>query len=284
MLTRSFLPAPLLPAARILYYRLFRFELRLRCWWADRSHAQDASGLPLPPALLRYRVSELLSRDDFLTIGEGCARLVEEHARSRGLDLSQSGRILDFGCGCGRTLRWLLAALPSVEFHGADVDQQAIDWCSRNLPAARFVRNCPQPPLPYPDLHFDAIYCFSVFTHLDEAAQDLWLAELARLLAPDGFLLISVHGAGAEKALDSNGLAALKTAGFVHRRSQKLQGIVPDWYQTTWHSEQYIVNRLSAWFDDLRYQDIPGSAQAIVTARARNHCARSDFTSTVSPR
>ena len=268
---------------RTLYYRLFRFELRLRCWWADRSQAQDASGLPLPPALLRYRVSELLGQEAFLTIGEGCARLVEEHSRSMGVDLSLCRRILDFGCGCGRTLRWLLRAYPEVEFHGADVDQQAIDWCSQNLPAARFVRNGPQPPLPYPDRHFEAIYCLSVFTHLDEAAQDLWLAELVRLLTPDGFLLISVHGAGAEKALDPHGLATLKTAGFVHRRSQKLQGIVPDWYQTTWHSEQYIVSRLSAWFEEVRYQDIPGSAQAIVTARGRNHRARKDFTSTVSP-
>jgi hypothetical protein len=67
---------------RALYYRLFRFELRLRCWWADRIQAQDASGLTLPPALLRYRVSELLGQQAFLTIGEGCARLIEERARS----------------------------------------------------------------------------------------------------------------------------------------------------------------------------------------------------------
>jgi len=280
---RSVLPAQLLLAARALYHRLFRFQLRLRCWYADRTHAQDASGLPLPPALLRYRVSELLGQDAFLTIGEGCARLIEEHSRSMGVNLSLCRRILDFGCGCGRTLRWLLPAFPGVEFHGADVDRQAIDWCSRNLPTARFVCNGPLPPLPYPDCYFDAIYCLSVFTHLNEAAQDQWLAELVRLLTPDGSLLISVHGSGAEKALDPHGLATLQTAGFVHRRSQKLQGIVPDWYQTTWHSEQYIVSRLSVWFEEVRYRDIPGSAQAIVAARMRNHRARKDFTSTVLP-
>jgi len=245
--------------------------LRLRCWLADRSQVPQASGPPLPLALLRYRVSELLGREDFLTIGEGCARLIEEHSRSMGVDLAQCRRILDFGCGCGRTLRWLLQTFPSVEFCGADVDQEAIHWCSRSLPSARFVRNGPVPPLPYPDGHFDVIYCLSVFTHLDEPAQDMWFTELRRLLAPDGVLLISVHGEGAAKALDPHGLATLQTAGFAHRRSQKLKGIVPDWYQTSWHSEQYVVERLSPSFQEVSYHDVPGSSQAIVTARGRNH-------------
>ena len=223
----------------------------------------------MPPALLRYRVSELLGRDEFLTIGQGCARLLEEHSRAMGVELSHCRRILDFGCGCGRTLRWFLTAFPQVEFHGADVDPQAIAWCSQHLPSARFVHNRPDPPLPYPDRYFDAIYCLSVFTHLDETAQDAWLAELGRLLTPHGLLLISVHGKGALKALDPNGIAALSTTGFVHRRSQKLKGIVPDWYQTSWHSEPYIVRRLSARFEDVRYHDITGAAQALVTARAR---------------
>lgn len=283
MFPRSIIPAPLLPAARALYYALFRFQLRLRCWLADRSKARDASELPLPPALLRYRVSELLGRGDFLTIGAGCARLIEEQSRSMGLDLARCRRILDFGCGCGRTLRWLLAAFPSVEFCGADVDREAIEWCSRNLPSARFVRNGPLPPLPFPDARFDLIYCLSVFTHLDEPAQDIWFSELRRLLAPDGVLLLSVHGEGAAKALDPPGLAALRTAGFVHRRSPKLKGIVPDWYQTSWHSEQYIVRRLSSSFQDVRYHDVAGSPQAIVTARSRNHLRSNDFTSTVYP-
>jgi SAM-dependent methyltransferase len=256
---------------RTLYYGLFRFQLRLRCWLADRIQAQDASGLPLPPALLRYRVSELLGREDFLTIGAGCARLIEEHSRSMGVDLAQCRRILDFGCGCGRTLRWLLRAFPEVEFYGADVDQEAIDWCSRKLPSDHFIRNGPLPPLPYPDRHFDAIYCLSVFTHLDEPAQDMWFTELRRLLAPDGVLLISVHGEGATKALDPDGLATLQTAGFVHRRSQKLKGILPDWYQTSWHSEHYIVERLSSSFEQVSYHDVPGSSQAIVMARGRTH-------------
>ncbi len=265
---RLLVPRGLRPAARSVYHRLFRFQLRLRCWYADRE-AAAGDGFPLPPALLRYRVSELLGRDEFLTVGEGCARLIEQYLGSMGADLAQAHRVLDFGCGCGRTLRWFLRKFPGGEFHGADVDAEAIEWCRSNLTTARFVRNNPQPPLPYPDGHFASIYCLSVFTHLDEDMQDAWLEELARLLAPGGVLLLTVHGERAADALDPDGQAELHARGFVHRRSRKLQGIVPDWYHTTWHSRDYVVARLAARFDDVRYESLPGGMQAIVLGRAR---------------
>jgi len=256
-------------AAQSVYHLLFRFQLRLRCWYADRTAAPDRSGLPLPPAMLRYRVSELLGRDDFLTIGEGCAALMERHSRSMGVDLAGTRRVLDFGCGCGRTLRWFLRDFPRVEFHGVDVDEEAIAWCRKNLPGATFFQNQANPPLPYPDRHFDVIYCLSVFTHLDEAMQDLWLAELSRLLVPGGVVLLTVHSDLAVKVLDAAGRAALRTAGFVHRRSRKLRGIVPDWYHTTFHSRDYIVQRLAPRFEDVRYETVPDGIQAIVMARAK---------------
>jgi hypothetical protein len=99
--------------------------------------------------------------------------------------------------------------------------------------------------------------------------QDAWLAELARLLAPGGVLLLTVHGERAAQVLDQAGLETLRTAGFVHQRSRKLKGIVPDWYQTTWHSREYILNRLTARFVDIRYHPLDDSMQVIVMARSR---------------
>lgn len=82
--------------------------------------------MPLPSALLRYRVSESLSEDLFLTVGKGCAAHIESQVRSLGNDLASARRILDFGCGCGRILRWLVDMYPDAEFYGADVDSDAI--------------------------------------------------------------------------------------------------------------------------------------------------------------
>ena len=46
----------------------------------------------------------------------------------------------------------------------------------------------------------------------------------------------------------------------------KLKGLVPDWYQTTWHSKEYIVARLSRWFTNARYQTVPDGMQDVVIA------------------
>ena len=51
-----------------------------------------------------------------------------------------------------------------------------------------------EPPLPYSDASFDLIYAFSVFTHLTEPLQHLWMAEMRRVLRPGGYLLFSTHG------------------------------------------------------------------------------------------
>lgn len=221
----------------------------------------------MPPALLRFRVSEQLSRDVFLRIGEGCARLIDENARNAGVELARCRRVLDFGCGCGRTLLWLMHRYPEVTFDGADVDGDAIEWCQRHLDRGKFTKTQRKPPLPYPDEYFDLVYSFSVFTHLDEEMQDRWLAELKRVTRCDGLLLFTVHGIQAARVLDEIERARLDAAGFLFKTSSKLKGIVPAWYHTAWHSEPYIVARVSRWFADVRYTVISDGLQDIVTAR-----------------
>jgi SAM-dependent methyltransferase len=262
---RRLVPSPLKPSAKAIYHKLFRFNLGVRFWWADRFDRPRIE-VPVPPALLRYRVSELLSVDRFLQIGESCASLIQERVDDMGIDFANARRVLDFGCGCGRTIGWFLRNY-DAEFHGVDVDAEAIDWCNRNLQRGHFLANAPEPPLPYPDEHFDIVYCLSVFTHLNEGMQDSWLAELNRILKPGGVLLLTIFGENARKGLDVEGQRALQADGFVHRRSQKLRGLVPEWYQTTLHSREYMVGRLSKRFEDTRYFEVPGGMQDVVAAR-----------------
>ena len=47
------------------------------------------------------------------------------------------------------------------------------------------------------------MYAFSVFTHLTEALQVAWMKELARILKPDGHLLISTHGESYARRLNA---------------------------------------------------------------------------------
>jgi hypothetical protein len=132
-LTRSAIPPALRSIARAIYHKAFRLQLRTEFWCADR--LSKPSAIPIPPAILRYRVSELLSVSEFLRIGEGCASLIRQRVNDMGIDIGSAHRVLDFGCGCGRTIGWFLRDC-NAEFHGVDVDRDAIDWCKNHLGGA----------------------------------------------------------------------------------------------------------------------------------------------------
>jgi ubiquinone/menaquinone biosynthesis C-methylase UbiE len=146
--------------------------------------------------MLRFKVSESLSASEFLRVGRSCAEMIAARIDECGA-LGSGSRVLDFGCGCGRTLIWLSQDHPDVEFHGVDVDAEAIRWCSASLPRVRFLVNGSLPPLPYPNQYFDVVYCLSVLTHFNEAMQNAWLPEFCRILKEGGVLLAAVHGRNA---------------------------------------------------------------------------------------
>ena len=99
-------------------------------------------------------------------------------------------RTLDFGCGSGRLLRQFLDEARSAEFHGSDIDEELVSWARKHLcpPIADVRVNREQPPLDYPDDHFDLVTGLSVFTHIADGWSD-WLLELRRVLKPDGLLI-----------------------------------------------------------------------------------------------
>jgi ubiquinone/menaquinone biosynthesis C-methylase UbiE len=114
--------------------------------------------------------------------------------------LSQSGfliqpshRILDFGCGAGRMIRWLGDSVEGCEVWGVDIQSEHIMWCQQHLsPPFKFATVTTAPHLPFEDRYFDLIYCGSVFSHIDDLA-DACLLELKRILQPGGRLYITVH-------------------------------------------------------------------------------------------
>jgi O-antigen biosynthesis protein len=104
------------------------------------------------------------------------------------------GRALDWGCSSGRVVRWLAAAYPEVEWHGADPNRDAIRWASEHLPGIAFHLVPQDPPLDFPDGHFDLVIAVSIWSHYGERAALGWLAEMHRLVVPGGHLWLSAHG------------------------------------------------------------------------------------------
>lgn len=148
---------------------------------------------PLPPTALRERVAEP-EPEIFLWTGLADAHMVLETLERVGPRPTRRLRVLDFGCGCGRQLRFLAGLDHRLEVHGVDVNPDLVAWCSGHLEGIEVVLGEPTPPLPHPDGFFDFVYSLSVFTHLGEAGTRTWLEEMARVIAPGGVILLTIHG------------------------------------------------------------------------------------------
>jgi SAM-dependent methyltransferase len=212
--------------------------------------------MPIPPALLRYRVSESTDPGLFLAVGEHTSQNIQAALLRVDKRIADFHSILDFGCGCGRTLLWLTRQFPDARFCGADVDAEAIAWCRAHLPAAYWRVSAERPPLAFADHEFDLIYIISVFTHLPADLQQRWLPELARILRPGGILLLTVHGERAWSQLDPAAAQRLRREGFLFQTSAKLRGVLPEWYHTAYHTQEYAVAQVGAHFRVLAY--VPG--------------------------
>lgn len=150
---------------------------------------------PLPPAALRARVGAGIRPEVFNGGGRQLLAAVEQALALEGRSLRDAGAVYDWGCGSGRLLRHLEGAVgPQTRILGSDVDGEAIAWASRAFPRMELRTNGFAPPLPAADGEVDVLVSSSIVTHLTEADQDAWLADVARVLAPGGIALITTAG------------------------------------------------------------------------------------------
>jgi SAM-dependent methyltransferase len=155
--------------------------------------AMGRDGLPIPPARLQLKTIGRVDTDYFSDSGAWNAAVLRKRVAGCGRDIEAMEDILDFGCGCGRVIRWW-KDLSTVSVNGCDFDPELVAWCETNLPFASFRVNDLEPPLPYEDDSFDLVYSISVFTHLPVAIQRAWSQELRRVLRPGGLALVTLMG------------------------------------------------------------------------------------------
>jgi SAM-dependent methyltransferase len=227
--------------------------------------------LPVPPDELIDRVVSGFSNEQaeehramFLQSGQRSLDDLEQALRAVGDTLSAHERILEFGCGCGRIMRWMEDLGAGCTLVGTDIDARAIEWASENLPFARFDVNQGLPPTGYSDGEFDLVVNHSVFTHLDERYQDLWLAELQRIVSPGGLLVLSIHGEHAfrvtERELQADSAQQrewrerLEREGILYIADDAYVGSAfPDFYHSAFHAPWYVFEHWNRWFDVLAY-------------------------------
>ncbi len=201
----------------------------------------------IPPKYLRKRVhgdEDILS---FERIGKQVSSDIYSIAKTT-IKLDEYSRILDFGCGCGRVIQHFQELYKNASFYGVDIDKEAILWCQNHLSKiGEFSANEQSPPLLFKDDFFDFIYSISVFTHLPEDMQLLWLEELRRVTKSGGYLFLTVHGEELLNATEES-KKHLQKAGFFYSVGSGTAGL-PDFYQTSFHTEEYIHRCWSKFFE-----------------------------------
>jgi SAM-dependent methyltransferase len=167
------------------------------------------------------------------------------------------------------TVHWLRRKRgPAV--YGCDIDPDTIKWCRQNLHRGRFVTNGFEPPLPYPDGHFDVATGYSVFTHLHREAQRAWLAEMRRVVAPGGLLVTSVCGPSAAWFTFGDRTAEALRDGIHDATPDRcVSGVIPEGtYRLTYQTVEYTRKVFGEFFEILEYTDFGiGNHQDLVVLR-----------------
>ena len=129
--------------------------------------------------------------------------LIEETLEAAGRTFDDVARWLDFGCGYGRVIRFLVKLVPAERIVASDVIEQGAEFCHREFGVA---------PLPsrseLGSVHlgrFDFIYAISVITHLNEQNSIAFLRLIGESLAPSGIVMFTTHGRWAAEHLDLYG-------------------------------------------------------------------------------
>jgi len=134
---------------------------------------------------------KLGAADHYLKVGLSAVTCIDKVLEVA--DSSKVKNILDFPCGYGRVLRFLVKRFPDASFTASDIDSRAIKFCFKLFGSS--------PEISQLDLNsfslsekFDLIWCGSLQTHLDEDATSNMMNFLRRHLNPKGICIFTTHG------------------------------------------------------------------------------------------
>lgn len=189
-----------------------------------------------------------------------------EHYKAGALDvianieatLSRAGRgfddiesWLDFGCGYGRVVRFLVERTPADRVWANDVIEEGVEFCAAEFGVHPAPSRGSLADLDLPR-RFDFLYAISVITHLDEQNSDVFLKRLRAWLEPGGLAMFTTHGQWSIEHLGYYGEVYEGMRAEIERDvSEKGFAFVPyhhypgDDYGLTWHSAEYVKERIA---------------------------------------
>ncbi|NEO86254.1 MAG: class I SAM-dependent methyltransferase [Spirulina sp. SIO3F2] len=120
--------------------------------------------------------------------------IVYRHLRQV-LESQPNPKLLDLGCGPGMLFDYLHRQdHHNWEFWGTDIAEGMIRECTQkfgHLDNAHFAVGQVQNP-EFPDQSFDAVICLGVLEYLEPEAAEVAIAQMNRVLKPNGVLILSL--------------------------------------------------------------------------------------------
>lgn len=140
---------------------------------------------------------ELIEKEDILAwekeyrhLQWGCAGSISHITEM----LPPGSKVLDVGCGCGRHLFPLSACYSTT---GMDISSRALhrarEYLKKQDRKADYA-TASLTHLPFKGETFDAVVCLGVLQHLTEAARDVAVSEIRRVLKYNGLVFLEVFG------------------------------------------------------------------------------------------
>lgn len=171
------------------------------------------------------------------------ANLILDSLSHGDLHLSKDSNYLDIGCSSGSLLRVMKWYFPWGNWIGCDPVEKSINWAVSNLNNIKF-DICQQiPPLEYENQTIDGVIAISVWSHHSESASRKWFKEVHRILKPNGWFLLTVHGLRSVYHSVSN------IDKGVERWTSLFEGILQNGniFEQVWDTEDDAGNNASEW-------------------------------------
>ena len=157
---------------------------------------------PIKDPRIPPRRNTFIGGGDFATVGDSFRDTLIRHG------LTDVMKVLDVGCGQGRMARPLIDILKWGRYTGFDIDRSGIEWCQEKYSDlhnfkfehadvfnARYNKGgqvlAKDYKFPYDTDAFDMVFLTSVFTHMFGEDIENYLSEIARVLKPNGKVLIT---------------------------------------------------------------------------------------------
>lgn len=132
--------------------------------------------------ILRDSIPEGLNEDGYFA--EYKVALMEAR-----LGENKPKRILDFGCGAGRSLSHLERYFPKAELWGYDVSPASLEIASKRVPRAKLRSDWNA----ISEIRFDVIIAANVFHHIQPSQRQLALSQCRDALSPEGQMFLFEH-------------------------------------------------------------------------------------------